>query len=297
MEIFEDGEYGLDGSFVSNEKYTTDITKSLILVLEIILAVLVYLVVLFLFIATPALLYNIYLFLDDDKDIDLASLLKKAYLIIGSMICIALFGIASLVAELPLLHTHISFIVFVKQGLFFLLLLLLAIAFIIELVVVTFFGANVHLREHFGAILIFFSFCIVILLDFFTIAWAVASMYSSILLAFAYPLHMIALLVIHIGFVFVISVISAVVVSQVHNYYTQNSERSLCRAVVIFIVVLLPMLLFASAVYYITIVGYTTTIVNHVVLTDDPLKFILIVPSVLLFFGRWLIRRKFFGKQ
>ena len=59
MEIFEDGEYRLDGPFVSNEKYTTDITKSLILVPEIILAVLVYLVVLFLFIATPVLLYNI----------------------------------------------------------------------------------------------------------------------------------------------------------------------------------------------------------------------------------------------
>ena len=35
---------------------------------------------------------------------------------------------------------------------------------------------------------------------------------------------------------------------------------------------------------------------HHVVPTDHPLKVLLLVPSVLLFFGGWLIRRKFFGK-
>ena len=106
---------------------------------------------------------------------------------------------------------------------------------------------------------------------------------------------MIVLLAINIGFLSVTSVICAVFVSQFHKHIIQNSERSIYTWIC-FVLISLFILVIVPVVYYITILGYTTTIVHHVVLTDHPLNVLLLVPSALLFFGGWLIRRKLFGR-
>ena len=294
MEILEDAEYALDGSYISNWEKSTDVTQTLIVVPEVILAVLSLIAFFTAIFAVVKLSYDV--FINDDKDIDLDSWMQSTFfLVLGFMICIALFGFALLVAELSLLAPRITFYVFVKQGLIYLLLASLAVALLIELFCVVFLCATKGSREDFGATFLYYVFCNIILLDIFTITWVASSMYSSILLAFAYPLHMIVLLAMIVGFVFVTSVIWAVFVSQFYEYIIQNSERSLCTWIS-FVLIALFILVIAPVVYYLTILGYTTTIVHHVVLTDHPLKVLLLVPSVLLFFGGWLIRRKFFGK-
>ena len=295
MEISEDAEYALDGSYVSNWEKSTDVTQTLIVVPEVILAVLALIAFFTAIFAVVKLSYDT--FINDDKDIDLDSWMQTTFfLVLGFMICIALFGFALLVPEIQLLHPRISFYVFVKQGLIYLLFLLLALALIIFI-----FSSVIYCATHtfkmkdFLVALPFYIFCNLVLFDIFTITWIVSSMYSSILLAFAYPLHMVVLLAINIGFLSVTSVICAVFVSQFHKNIIQSSERSLCTWIS-FVLKAFFMLVFVSVVYYLTILGYTTTIVHHVVLTDHPLKVLLLVPSALLFFGGWLIRRKLFGK-
>ena len=294
MEISEDAEYALDGSYVSNWEKSTDVTQTLIVVPEVILAVLSLVAFFAAIFAVVKLSYDT--FINDDKNIDLDSWMQTPFfLVLGFMICIALFGFAMLGAELSLLVPRITFYVFVKQGLIYLLLVSLSVALLFELFCVIYLCATQGSREDFWIIFLYYVFCNIILLDIFTITWVVSSTYSSILLAFAYPLHMIVLLAMNVGFVSVTSVICAAFVSQFHKYMMQNSERSIYTWIS-FVLISLFILVIALVVYYLTILGYTTTIVHHVVLTDHPLKVLLVVPSVLLFFGGWLIRRKFFGK-
>ena len=296
MKISEDGNYPLDGSYVSNWENSTDVTQSLILVPEIILEVIVTCIVIVLILIAIRIMYKL-IFINNDKDIVSTSPPKNIFLVFGFMICISLFGLALLVAELSLLGSRACFFVFVKQGLIYVLFISLAFAFFIKLIFVTCLCAHATqcLRKYFWVTFLVFFYGNVVLLDIFTIAWVVVSMYSSILLAFAYPLHMVVLLAIHVGFVCVTSVICAVVVLQFDQYYQQNRERPL-RTFIIFAVISLLLMVFVSAVYYLTILGYTNTIVHRVVLTDNPLQVLLVIPSVLLFFGGWLIRRNFFGK-
>ena len=295
MEISEDAEYALDGSYVSNWEKSTDVTQTLIVVPEVILAVLSLIAFIAAILAVVKLSCDT--LINDDKDIDLDSWMQSTFfLVLGFMICIALFGFALLVPEIQLLHPRISFYVFVKQGLIYLLFLSLALALIVFIFSsVIYCATHTFKMEDFLVALLFYIFCNLVLFDIFTITWVVSSMYSSILLAFAYPLHMVVLLAINIGFLSVTSVICAVFVSQFHKHIIQNSERSLC-AWISFVLIALFILVFVPVVYYLTILGYTTTIVHHVVLTDHPLKVLLLVPSALLFFGGWLIRRKLFGK-
>ena len=297
MKISEDAEYALNGSYVSNWKNSTDVTQTFIVVPEVILAVLSLIAFFAAIFAVVKLSYD--LFFNDDRDIDLAYWMQTPFfLVLGFMICIALFGIALLGAELSLLVSRtmlINFYVFLKQLLIYLLFASLAIALLIELLCVIFLCATQGSREDFWVTFLYYVFCNIILLDIFTITWVASSMFSSILLAFAYPLHMIMFLAMNVGFVFVTSVICAVIVSQFHKYTIQNGERSIYTCIC-FVLISLFILVIAPVVYYLTILGYTATIVHHVVPTDNPLKVLLVVPSVLLFFGGWLIRRKLFGK-
>ena len=228
MEISEDAEYALDGSYVSNWEKLTDVTQTLIVVPEVILAVLSLMAFVASIIAVVKLSYD--LLINDDKDIDLASWMQSTFfLVFGFMICIALFGLALLGAELSVLVSRIRFYVFMKQGLIYLLFISLVLAFLIKLSFVTCVCATQTFKwEDVWVILLFYMFCNVVLLDIFTITWVMSSMYSSILLAFSYPLHMIVLSAIHVGFISVMSVICAAVVSQFHKYIIQNSERPLC---------------------------------------------------------------------
>ena len=263
MEISEDAEYALDGSYVSNWEKSTDVTQTLIVVPEVILAVLSLIAFIAAILAVVKLSCDT--LINDDKDIDLDSWMQSTFfLVLGFMICIALFGFALLVPEIQLLHPRISFYVFVKQGLIYLLFLSLALALIVFIFSSVILCATHTIKtEHFLVALLFYIFCNLVLFDIFTITWIVSSMYSSILLAFAYPLHMVVLLAINIGFLSVTSVICAVFVSQFHKNIIQSSERSLCTWIS-FVLKAFFMLVFVSVVYYLTILGYTTTIVHHV---------------------------------
>ena len=186
MEISEDAEYALDGLYVSNWEKSTNVTQTLIVVPEVILAVLALIAFFTAIFAVVKLSYDT--FINDDKDIDLDSWTQTTFfLVLGFMICIALFGFALLVPEIQLLHPRISFYVSVKQGLIYLLFLSLALALIIFIFFsVIYCATNTFKMEDFLVALLFYIFCNLVLFDIFTITWVVSSMH---VLAYCWHLH------------------------------------------------------------------------------------------------------------
>ena len=120
-----------------------------------------------------------------------------------------------------------------------------------------------------------------IYLFYFALLWIIASLFATLLFALAYPVYVITLIVLHIAYVFVVSIFFAVIALEGTS------------SIIIILFCILSYLSFG--LFYVAIIwGYASTIVQRIVPAEGVVQGLLFLPSLILFIAGWLLKRRFF---
>ena len=132
---------------------------------------------------------------------------------------------------------------------------------------------------------------------YFALLWIIASSFATLLFSLAYPVYVITLVVLHIAFVFVVSIFFAVIVSEVILWFTFLKKRTSIKYFLDYGIIIFCCLisyLFFGCLYLGIIWGYASTIVQRIVPAEGVVQGLLFLPSLILFAVGWLLKRKFF---
>lgn len=141
--------------------------------------------------------------------------------------------------------------------------------------------------------IIYLMFCFPI----FPFFWVFSCSFALLLLGFAYPLNTLALVVVHLAFVFAFTVAFAVIVAEVISELEKRKRRKFDVGFFLFLITLCAALIIVAILLYIgIIVGYLFTIVQGFVTTDGAQAVVSFLPSLALFLIGWLIKKNFFGE-
>ena len=137
------------------------------------------------------------------------------------------------------------------------------------------------------------------------VQWVFVSSFATFLLSLAYPLHVTTLVVLHLAFMFVLSVTLGVFISEIiptiknfefefkkidiKKICTCNRERNSLIFFVIFI------LATAILLYVLIIFVYAFTVVQRIVPADGVIRGLLFLPSVILFLIGWQLKKRYFS--
>ena len=123
----------------------------------------------------------------------------------------------------------------------------------------------------------------------FVILWFIICSFATLLFGLAYPLHTFSLVVLHMAFVYIIIVVYAIVIAGVWKKRKSTLKIACIIALCVFLVV------YICLGYAGIIIAYFLTVVQGYIRTDGAPSpgFVLILPSLALFFIGWLLRRFF----
>lgn len=227
----------------------------------------------------------------ENEDLDLPTKLQGFVLLGGFLICMDFFGVAMIIAEFSTI-ANLTRLGFVWKQLF--LYAILIVVLFISIFSLVCLCTNKIMADKKSKLFMSTIIVILIVFDVFVILWIVASLYATVLLTLAYPLHVITIALFHVTFVFAMTVVFAVILSKAISYkFHKNSKLT---RLILLIFGFIVIVIFASAVYYVVVLGITLTVVQRLVPEGGVVQVLLLLPSVLLFLGGWLIKRRFFGK-
>ena len=157
----------------------------------------------------------------------------------GLLICLVLFGCGFLVTEILSYNDHNLFIVNVKHMTINVIAVCSAIFPILMILISDYQDKKGLKRSKIISadwsssikfhLQLYAKICLFLLASFFLFQWVVICSFATILLSLAYPLHVLALIVLHIAFVFLVSITFAVFVSEIisisKSYMQKRSTR------------------------------------------------------------------------
>ena len=140
----------------------------------------------------------------------------------------------------------------------------------------------------------------------FLFVWLLICLFPTLLYGFAYPLNTLLLVVVHVAFVFAVTVAFAAVLSDVIFWINSYGSRHeiiqnriyLCVMIkdlllVLFLMMPVFFIVFGCLAYGGFIIGLT--VVQGFVTSDGANAFLPLIPSLGLFLIGWLIKRRFFA--
>ena len=149
------------------------------------------------------------------------------------------------------------------------------------------------------------SSCILLILlkcvDFFSafaLTWILISLYATLLYSLAYPIYVIILVTLHVTIFIVTIIIFAVFVPNVISCWNKCTDMKILRYIFIcctsigFVVLVVGV----CAIYVAVIYAYGSTIVEQIFPQDGLVQALLLLPSLFVFVGAWLLQRNVFGK-
>lgn len=222
-------------------------------------------------------------------------------LYLGSTFCICSIGLLMLIAEVITWNMRPTFldVLIIKHSIIYLITVVPFVC--LEVCYFVFIRSN---REFFFKttwkkmlllVVIFLSS-----LFYFAILWLIASFLDTLILVIAYPLHAITLIVLHFAFVFVQSIIFAVIVSEFNRVISRRERRKslfIPKVIIDFCIIFSSCIvccIFCGCVYFAIIIGYASTIVQRIVPGDGLVQVLFFLPSLILFVFGWLLKRRFF---
>ena len=134
-------------------------------------------------------------------------------------------------------------------------------------------------------------------LSAFAISWIFSSLYATLLYSLAYPIYVITLFTLHVTIFIVITIIFAFFVPGVISYWNKCTRVFLrfsfiCSTSIGFVVLTVGI----SAIYVAVIYAYGSTIVERIFPPDGLVQALLLLPSIFVLLGAWLLQRKVFSK-
>ena len=140
------------------------------------------------------------------------------------------------------------------------------------------------------------SFCVEFFRNF-AIYWLFSSLYATLLYSLAYPIYVIILFTLHVTIFIVTIIIFAAFVPNVisgWNKYTRVLQRFIfiCCITIGFVTLIVDV----SAIYVAVISAFGSTIVERIFPQDGIVQALLLLPSLFVFLGVWLLQRKVFSK-
>ena len=211
---------------------------------------------------------------------------------VGFFFCMFYFGLAILVTEFTSwsMNANNSFVVRFKY------INILLVLVVTGLQTTNLLRKICHslIREYgHGQICIFCAIMLLISIMFiiccFAVQWAIISLFPTLLLSLAYPLHVTTLFVLHFVFVFALSITIGVFVSEIMS--RSNQKCCTCNCTIAGMIILG----LAIALYITIICGYVFTIVQRIVPADGVIHGLLFLPSVILILIGWLLKERYFG--
>ena len=246
------------------------------------------------FISAPVILLLVCLYTFSYMQENYSRLESQTFPLLTSLfLCLSSFGIITILSELsswdssspPHIKTKYVFV-------FFFVGIDILVFFIVAFAVMYIVAAGkttgwTHAKQN----NFLFSSAILLLLPpgLFAILWFIICSYSTLLFSLAYPLHTFSLAVLHMAFVYVIIVVYAIVIAGV---WKKTKKRT---TIICFILLCLFLVVYICLIYVGIIIAFFLIFVRGYIRTDGAPSpdFILILPSVALFFIGWLLRRFF----
>ena len=223
-------------------------------------------------------------------------------LFIGFLLCICLFGGAILLAEIASLMMSSNKFFFAFLFKLTNILSIFCCTAGLPLIVVVSRDSFSEFELHFlGKKCKKNIMCAILLTVLFisclTVQWAFVSSFATFLLSLAYPLHVTTLVMLHLAFMFVLSVTFGVLVSEITSTKNFKSEKICTRNCerICFIIFGLIILAVAILLYISIIFGYAFTVVQRIVPADGVIRGLLFLPSVILFLIGWALKKRYFG--
>ena len=127
----------------------------------------------------------------------------------------------------------------------------------------------------------------------FAISWILSSLYATLLYSLAYPIYVIILFTLHVTIFIMTIIIFAVFVPNVisgWNKYTRVLQRF------IFICFITILVVGVCAIYVAVISAFGSTIVERIFPQDGLVQALLLLPPLFVFLGVWLLQRNVFSK-
>ena len=216
-------------------------------------------------------------------------------LYIGVRICLILFGIAMLGTELSYVNNFNSDYYLIKIRL---ISIFISLSFYTIMFIFIICYCILCNKQHnfFRSILFTLQNCV----DFFctfAIIWIISSLYATLLYSLAYPVYVIILVTLHVTIFIVTIIIFASFVPGV-KYFWNKITRVFLRFTLICCTSIGIVVLAAgiSAIYVGIICAYGSTIVERIFPQDGLVQALLLMPSLFVFLGVWLLQRKVFSK-
>ena len=207
----------------------------------------------------------------------------------GFILCIFVFGVVILPTELfACWNTHIpNFAVFLKFKCYYILTVLF-----VTVLFLTLYGVYCSCigpaRGHKFMLCKIMLLMLIVIICCFAVHWAIISSFATLLLSFAYPVHVTTLVVLHFTLVFAISITFGVFVSEYTTNWKLCTCKCTCACILFTLVIAIPL-------YIAFIGGYAFTIVQRIVPAGGVIQGLLLLPSVILFLISWLLKKRFFG--
>ena len=224
--------------------------------------------------------------------------------LIGLLICTTVLGIAITLGEIGSFSWNCSISVHVTSRIAYLIVLTIGLGMLHLLNLIRVYCIR-------GCTSAFWKFAVSPVFAYistFLFIWLLICLFPALLYGFAYPLNTLLLVVVHVAFVFAVTVAFAAVLSDVIFWINSRGSRHeifqnriyLCvmikdllrvfilRMPVIFIVV-------GCLAYGGFIVGSGLTVVQGFVTSDGAISIVPLIPSLGLFLIGWLIKRRYFA--
>ena len=227
--------------------------------------------------------------------------------VIGFVVSISVFGVAVMMTEMIYFPWRCFLSFHVIPGIVVLLaifatpplVLLLAMAFIKNCR-----SGNCNFGDCFRIFACAFLFA-------FLFLWLLICAFPTLLLGFGYPLETLSLFLIHVAFVFTVTVALAVGLSDIifwwNCYYIKMSRlhQDKCKKQIfaignviryrIHVCLMIIVVLSVGCLAYVVIMfGYELTVVQGFVTSGGPSAVVSLFPPLVLFLIGWLIKRRFF---
>ena len=228
--------------------------------------------------------------------------------LMGFLICTSMFGVAVTMTEMILFPWHCLLSVYVIPGIVCLLVIFTTPPSVLILAFI-FIKCCRSGNCNFGDC---FKIFVCAFLSTFLFVWLLICAFPTLLLGFGYPLETLSLVVLHLAFVFAVTVALAVGLSDIifwwNCYYTKTSKsdhKKCTRQILATIdvmrhrthvcIILIVVLFVACFAYVVILFGYEFTVVQGYVTSDEASAVVSLFPSLVLFLIGWLIKRRCFA--
>ena len=214
-------------------------------------------------------------------------------LIISLFVFLSFFGVVTVLSELGSWNNLNPGHIKAKYAFVFFFVVIAILEFIVVVSSIVFFVATGGTKglSVIERLNLFLNVVVLLLIPpgLFAILWFIICSFATLLFGLAYPLHTFSLVVLHMGFVYIIIVVYAIVIASVWKKTKSAVTIACIIALCAFLVV------YICIGYAGIIITYFLTVIQGYIRTDGAPNpgFVLILPSLALFLIGWLLRRFF----